>query len=176
MSCPQKTVAKMKKAVDLTNLAFHKNGPKSFKQGVGALVIALNRADGSLTNRELVEVLGMGRKGVKTIVKKAMRAELVAIEGIEGEKKTYKVTLTEEGAKVAAKRVAADKKVAEQVLAGLTEEELEQLASICDKIVLNVKEMGIHGKKHKAYRHNHRCRKHAPKHAGKHAGKKCCKH
>ena len=173
MSCPRKTVAKMKKTVDLTNLAFHKNGPKSFKQGVGALVVALDRAEGSLTNRELVDVLGMGRKGVKTIVKKAMRSELVAIEGVEGEKKTYRVVLTEEGAKVATKRAEADKAVAEQVLAGVTEEELEQLTAICDKIILNIKEMGINGKKHKAYRHNHRCRKHAPKHAAK---KCCCKH
>ena len=65
------------------------------------------------------------------------------------------------------------KKVAEKVLAGLSEEELEQLAAICDKIIVNVKEMGINGKKHKAYRHSHRCRKHAPKHAAK---KCCCKH
>ena len=173
MSCPRKTVAKMKKTVDLTNLAFHKNGPKSFKQGVGALVVALDRAEGSLTNRELVDVMGMGRKGVKTIVKKAMRSELVSIEGVEGEKKTYRVVLTEEGAKVATKRAEADKKVAEKVLTGLSEEELEQLTAICDKIIVNVKEMGINGKKHKAYRHSHRCRKHAPKHAAK---KCCCKH
>lgn len=158
----QKIIAKLKKTSDLTNLAFHKNGPKSFKKGIGALIVALYKADGTMTQRELVDVLGMGRKGVKTIVKKAMRSDLVTIGEAE-EKKTYTVSLTDEGKAVAEKRVAADKAVAEKVLAGVTEEELAQLEAICDKIILNVKDMGIKGKKHRAYKHNHRCRKHAPK-------------
>ena len=185
MSKMTKTVAKMKKATDLTNLAFHKNGPKSFKKGVGALIVALHKADGTMTQRELIDVLGMGRKGVKTIVKKAARKGLV-VRGDHEEKKTYTVSLTDEGKQVAEKRFAADKAVAAKVLDGLTEDEIEQLNIICDKIVLNVKGMGIHGKKHRAFTHNHRCRKHAPKHCGHghhhghehghHKGHGCCKH
>lgn len=174
-----KTIAKMKKANDLTNLAFHKMGPKSFKNGVGALIIALHKADGTMTQRELVDVLGMGRKGVKTIVKKAARKDLVVI-GDHEEKKTYTVSLTDEGKAVAEKRVAADKAVAAKVLDGLTDEEIQELNAICDKIIINVKGMGIKGKKRRAYKHNHHCRKHAPKHGchGHHGhhGDKCCKH
>lgn len=153
------TVAKMKKATDLTKLAFRKNGPKSFKAGVGALVIALSKAGGSMTQRELTEVLGMGRKGVKTIVKKAMKSDLVVIENTD-EKKVYNVVLTDEGKKVAAKRIAADEAVADAVLATLTDEELAQLDAISDKIILAVKDMGIKGKKKHAYKHSHRCKKH----------------
>ena len=162
MSNAQKTIAKLKKTSDLANLAFHKNGPKSFKNGIGAMIVALYRADGTMTQRELGDVLGMGRKGVKTIVKKGVRSELVTM-GESDEKKTYTVSLTEEGKAVAAKRMAADKAVAEQVLDGITAEELEQFTAVCDKIILNVKGMDIHGKKKVAYKHNHRCRKHASK-------------
>ena len=160
MATAQKTIAKMKKANDLAKLAFHKNGPKSFKNGVGAMMVALAENDGTMTQRELVDVLGMGRKGVKEIVKKAVRSDLVAM-GDSEEKKTYTVTLTEEGKKVVEKRLAADAAVADKVLAALSEEELEQLNVISDKIILAVKDMGIHGRNKKAYKHNHKCRKHA---------------
>ena len=150
----QKTIAKMKKATDLANLAFHKNGPKSFKNGIGAMIVALYKAEGSMTQRELVDVLGMGRKGVKTMVKKAMRSELVKIVDCD-EKKTYIVSLTDEGKAVAEKRLAADKAVAEKVLAGLSDEEIEQLTAICDKIIVNIKGMDIRGKKKVAYKRKH---------------------
>ena len=170
----QKTVAKLKKTSDLTNLAFHKFGPKSFKNGVGALVIALHKADGTLTQRELVDVLGMGRKGVKTIVKKAARKELVVI-GDHEEKKTYTVSLTDEGKAVAQKRIEADKAVAAKVLDGLSDEEIQEFNAICDKIITNVKGMGVHGKKSRAFKHSHK--KHASKHCGHgHHGHKYCGH
>ena len=155
MSDVQKAVAKMKKASDLTNLAFHANGPKSFKNGVGALVVALYRAEGTMTQRELVEVLGMGRKGVKEIVKKAVRSELVEM-GESDKKKTYTVTLTEVGQAVAEKRMEADKAVAEKVFEGISAEELEQLQATCDKIIVNLKEMGVKGRKKGAFKHSHR--------------------
>ena len=168
----QKTVAKLKKTSDLTNLAFHKFGPKSFKNGIGALIIALHKADGTLTQRELVDVLGMGRKGVKTIVKKAARKKLVVI-GDHEEKKTYTVSLTDEGKAVAQKRIEADKAVAAKVLDGLTDEEIQEFNAICDKIITNVKGMGVHGKKSRAFKHSHK--KHASKHCGHgHHGHKCC--
>ena len=167
MTKEQKTVAKMKKATDLAKLAFHKNGPKSFKNGVGAIVVALSEVeDNTLTNRQLIDVLGMGRKGVKSVVKKGVRSDLLVM-GESDEKKTYTVSLTEEGKKVAEKRMSSDAAVAQKVLAGLTEEELKALDAISEKIILNVKEMGIHGKKKSAFKHNHHCRKHAPKKGGK---------
>lgn len=165
------TVAKMKKATDLTKRAFRKNGPKSFKAGVGALIVALYKAEGTVTQRELIDVLGMGRKGVKTIVKKAVKSDLVTI-GEADEKKTYTVSLTDEGKKVAEKRIAADEAVAAQVLATLTDEEIAQLEAISDKIILAVKDMGIKGKKKHAFKHRRRCRKHGHRHGMKYA-KRC---
>lgn len=177
MAKMQKTVAKLKKTSELTNLAFHKFGPKSFKNGVGALVIALHKADGTLTQRELVDILGMGRKGVKTIVKKAMRKGLVVI-GDHEDKKTYTVALTDDGKAVAAKRIEADKAVAAKVLDGLTDEEIQEFNAVCDKIIINVKGMGVSGKKRRAFKHGHG-RKHAPMHCahhGRHGHKHCGHH
>ena len=67
-----KTLAQLKKASKLTRLAFHKNGPKSYKRGQGALLNALLANDGT-TQRELVKTMGMDRGDLKGIVKKAER-------------------------------------------------------------------------------------------------------
>ena len=45
------TLAQLKKTSKLTRLAFHKNGPKSFRRGQGALLNALLENDGA-TQRE----------------------------------------------------------------------------------------------------------------------------
>ena len=151
-----KTLAKMKKANKLMRLAQHKNGPKSYKRGQGALLRALLENDGSTTQRELVVALGVNRKMLKDIVRKAQRNEYVVIENAEG-KKTYTVTLTDEGRKVAEKHEAAQDKAAEQILATLTDEERAQLDAICEKLIVACKEDGICGKKkgHKAHRKGH---------------------
>lgn len=159
MNEAKEALNKLEKADMLAKRAFHKNGPKSFKNGVGALLVALNGAEGSMTQRELVDVLGMGRKGVKAIVLKAVRSDLATIEESE-EKKTYVVSLTEEGKEVVAKRVATDDGVAEKLVEGLTEEEIALLTTLCDKIVVNAKEMGVKGKRSAAFKHHRRSRNH----------------
>ena len=58
------TLAQLKKTSKLTRLAFHKNGPKSFRRGQGALLNALLENDGA-TQRELVHVLGFDRGELK---------------------------------------------------------------------------------------------------------------
>ena len=80
-----KTLAQLKKASKLTRLAFHKNGPKSYKRGQGALLNALVDNDGT-TQRELVKILGLNRSELKDIVKKAERNGYVTIEDAEGER------------------------------------------------------------------------------------------
>ena len=47
MTEAMKTLARLKKASKLTRLAFHKNGPKSFKRGQGALLKFLLEDDGA---------------------------------------------------------------------------------------------------------------------------------
>ena len=72
MNQASQTLAQLKKASKLVRLAFHKNGPKSYKRGQGALLNALVDNDGT-TQRELVKILGLNRSELKDIVKKAER-------------------------------------------------------------------------------------------------------
>ncbi len=159
MTKATKTLAQLKKASKLTRLAFHKNGPKSFKRGQGALLKFLLEDDGS-TQRELVKKLGVDRRELKGIVKKAERNGYVTIEDAEGER-TYSVKLTAEGKKVAEKRAAAHEETAEDILGCLTEEEVAQLNAITEKLIVSIKEKGVNGKKkgrksHHCHGHHHR--------------------
>lgn len=151
------TLAQLKKASKLTRLAFHKNGPKSYKRGQGALMNALLENDGT-TQRELVKVLGWDRSALKDTVKKAERNGYVTI-GDHTDKHTYTVSLTEDGKQIAQKRVAANDKTAEDILSCLSEEEVAQLNAITEKLILSVKDKGVNGKKkgHKAHRHCCHC-------------------
>ena len=139
------TLAQLKKTSKLTRLAFHKNGPKSFRRGQGALLNALLENDGA-TQRELVHVLGFDRGELKGVVKKAERNGYVTIEDAEGVR-TYAVKLTKDGRAVAEKRVAANDKTAEDNVECLSKEEMAQLNAITEKLILSMKDKGINGKK-----------------------------
>lgn len=151
-----KSLAQLKKANKLVRLAFHKNGPKSYKRGQGALLRALLENDGA-TQRELVKTLGMNRSNLKEIVKKAQRNEYVTIESVD-EPRTYAVKLTNLGRELAEKRVAANDRAADEVLSCLTAEEVKQLDAITEKLIVAMKEKGISGKKkgYKVRRKKHR--------------------
>ena len=139
------TLAQLKKTSKLTRLAFHKNGPKSFRRGQGALLNALLENDGA-TQRELVHILGFDRGELKGVVKKAERNGYVTIEDAEGVR-TYAVKLTKDGRAVAEKRVAANDKTAEDIVECLSKEEMAQLNAITEKLILSMKDKGINGKK-----------------------------
>lgn len=151
-----KSLAQLKKANKLVRLAFHKNGPKSYKRGQGALLRALLENDGA-TQRELVKTLGMNRSNLKEIVKKAQHNEYVTIESVD-EPRTYAVKLTDLGRELAEKRVAANDRTADEILSCLTAEEVKQLDAITEKLIVAMKEKGISGKKkgYKVRRKKHR--------------------
>lgn len=149
------TLAQLKKASKLTRLAFRKNGPKSYKRGQGALMNALLANDGA-TQRELVKILGWDRSALKDTVKKAERNGYVAI-GDHEDKHTYTVSLTDEGKKIAEKRVAANDKTAEEILECLSAEEVAQLNAITEKLILGIKNKGVNGKKKGRKAHHHHC-------------------
>lgn len=149
------TLAQLKKASKLTRLAFRKNGPKSYKRGQGALMNALLANDGA-TQRELVKILGWDRSALKDTVKKAERNGYVAI-GDHEDKHTYTVSLTDEGKKIAEKRVAANDKTAEEILECLSAEEVAQLNAITEKLILGIKDKGVNGKKKGRKAHHHHC-------------------
>ena len=156
MNQASQTLAQLKKASKLVRLAFHKNGPKSYKRGQGALLNALADNDGT-TQRELVKILGLNRSELKDIVKKAERNGYVTIEDAEGER-TYAVKLTDEGREVAQKRVAANDKTADDIIGCLSEEEIAQLNAITEKLILSMKDKGINGKKKGRKAHECCCR------------------
>ena len=161
MNNSAKTLAQMKKATKLVRLAQRKNGPKSYKRGQGALLRELLANDGA-TQRELTSKLGISRGALKDIVRKAQRNGYVTIEEAEG-KKTYALRLTEDGRKVAEKHEAAQDKIADEILAALSNDERAQLDAITEKLILACKDAGIDGKG--------KGRKHHRKGKGK-----CCKH
>lgn len=151
-----KSLAQLKKANKLVRQAFHKNGPKSYKRGQGALLRALLENDGA-PQRELVKTLGMNRSNLKDVVKKAQRNEYVTIESVD-EPRTYAVKLTDLGRELAEKRVAANDRTADEILSCLTAEEVKQLDAITEKLIVAMKEKGISGKKkgYKVRRKKHR--------------------
>lgn len=151
-----KSLAQLKKANKLVRLAFHKNGPKSYKRGQGSLLRALLENDGA-TQRELVKTLGINRSNLKDVVKKAQRNEYVTIESVD-EPRTYAVKLTDLGRELAEKRVAANDRTADGILSCLTAEEVKQLDAITEKLIVAMKEKGISGKKkgYKVRRKKHR--------------------
>ena len=149
------TLAQLKKASKLTRLAFRKNGPKSYKRGQGALMNALLANDG-VTQRELVKILGWDRSALKDTVKKAERNGYVTI-GDHEDKHTYTVSLTDEGKKIAEKRVAANDKTAKEILECLSAEEVAQLNAITEKLILGIKDKGVNGKKKGRKAHHHHC-------------------
>lgn len=162
MSQATKTLKQLRKATALTNRAMHKNGPKSYKMGVGALIKVLHKNNGELSSRELVEALSYDRRKLKEIVRKAERNGFVTIEAAEA-KKTYTVKLTDEGDKLAEKRCAAQEKAASDILAPFSGEELEQLNALTEKLILSAKEQGAHGKRKGGKKHRKHC-KHCKKH------------
>ena len=167
MSKSTDTLRQLNKANKLVNRTFHKNGPKSFKKGEGALLKALFKNDGTMTSRQLVDILSWDRPTLKDVVKKSERHGYVTI-GESDEKKTYVVTITPEGKKVAEKRCASQKKTAEAITEALTDEEIYQLNALTDKLIVHCKDLGAHGKRHVVKK----CRRH-----GKGRGKcKCRKH
>lgn len=149
------TLAQLKKASKLTRLAFRKMGPKSYKRGQGALMNALLANDGA-TQRELVKTLGWDRSALKDTVKKAERNGYVTI-GDHEDKHTYTVSLTDEGKKIAEKRVAANDKTAEEILECLSAEEVAQLNAITEKLILGIKDKDVNGKKKGRKAHHHHC-------------------
>lgn len=156
-----KSLKQLRKAAKLTNRTFHKEGPKSYKKGQGALLKVLHAHGGSLTSPELVDALGFDRRYLKDVVRKAVRGGYVTLEDIAGER-AYTVTITPEGDALAEKRCAAQSDVADRILSVLTPEEVEQLDALTEKVILQCKEMGAHGdRKHgrrRRRRHGRRCK------------------
>ena len=155
MSQATQTITQLKKAGTLVNRTFRKNGPKSYKDGMGALLKVLHQREGGMaSNVDLVDTLSFDRRELKFVVRKAERNGFVTFEKADGEG-TYSVKLTEAGAELAEKRCKAQTEVAERVLSCLSEDEIAQLNVITEKIILSCKDAGAHGKRQPACKRAH---------------------
>lgn len=160
MSESIRTLQQLNKATKLANRAMHKNGPKSYKKGMGALLKVLHCNEGEMSSREIVDMLSISRSNLKHVVRKAERRGYVTIAESD-EHKTYRVKITEEGDKIAEKRCEAQDVAAQKLFDPFSEEERAQLNALTEKLIVSAKENGAHGK-HKGGRK--RWRKHCKKH------------
>lgn len=154
MSQATKTLKQLRRAAKLTNRAFHKEGPKSYKKGQGALLKVLHTAGGEMTSLDLVDRLGFDRRYLKDVVRKAVRGGYATMEDIEGQR-AYTVRITPEGDELAEKRCAAQSEVADRILSALTPEEVEQLNALTEKVIHQCKDMGVHGERKHGRHHRH---------------------
>lgn len=154
MSKATKTLKQLRKAAKLTNRTFHKEGPKSYKKGVGALLKVLHVNGGAMASPALVDQLGFDRRYLKDVVRKAERGGYATIEDIPGER-AYTVRITPEGDAVAEKRCAVQADVAERILSTLTPEEVDQLNALTEKVILQCKDMGARGDRKHGRHHRH---------------------
>lgn len=148
MSAEKNTLAHLDAVARKARRAYHKNGPKSYRKGQGALLKVLHKDGGRATRDELIERLGFSRSELKHTVRKAERNGYVSLE--DAEKGGYIVVITADGDALAEKRCAAQSKVAQQLLENLTPEEISQLDSLLTKIAeppKKVHKRHCHGKK-----------------------------
>lgn len=167
MSESTKVIASLKKASNYTKLAMHKDGPHSFKRGQGALIKVIYKfGDGTLSKDAAKKELGWRGCDVRSIAKKAAENGYLTIDD---PRERFTMTLTDLGTAVVEKRLEAEGKAADAILAGLTDAEKDQLIELCDKISATAEEMGVdyakiqkkHGKKcckkhhHEGHEHCH---------------------
>ena len=131
-----------KTAANYSKLAMHKCGPRSFKEGQGALVKVLYKfGDGKLSLGKLKEHLGWSGHEVLAVAEKAQANGYVAFA--TSKKGKLRVKLTEKGTLVIKKRLAAEDRAADEVLAGLSDKERACLVKLCGKVIDTCQAMGV---------------------------------
>lgn len=137
------TLYALKRAANYSKLALHKDGPKSFKKGQGALTKVLEKFGeaGALSADELAGRLRWDGAETADVVKKAQENGYVL--EVKGEDGIARVTLTDKGREVVAKRFAAEDRAADEICQRLTDEEKSQLEALCGKIIEQCEAMGV---------------------------------
>ena len=133
----------LKRAANYSKLAFHKDGPKSYKKGQGALTKVLLKfsQDGSLDRDTLEKALGWNADEVNDVVLKAQDNGYVLADVVDGV--VVKATITDKGREVDQKRFEAEDRVADEILQGLSEDEKGELEDLCVKICMQCEAMGV---------------------------------
>ncbi|MCI9130048.1 MAG: winged helix-turn-helix transcriptional regulator [Eggerthellaceae bacterium] len=142
MADSTKLIQGLKRAANYSKLTMRQFGPKSYKQGQGALLKVLVKFgdDGSMCKKGLEKKLNWRGKDLRHVAKKAERNGYVTIQDAEFK---FIVSITDKGREVMQKRFAAEDKAADMILEGLNTEERQQLANLCEKISKNCEGLGI---------------------------------
>ena len=152
----------LKVATNYSKLAMHKCGPRSFKSGQGAMVKVLYKfGDGKLSLKKLEERLGWDGHEVIRVAEKAQENGYVCF--VTSKKGKLSVALTDKGTMVVEKRLA------DEVLEGLTDKERECLLKLTGKVIENCKAMGVDYRTIAVKG----CRDRKPGHHHRHG---CCRH
>ena len=173
MSESTKAIASLKKAGNYMKLAMRKNGPRSFKRGQGALIKVIYKAGkGTLSKDDAKKVLGWRGRDVRFVAKKAADNGYLTIDK---PKNGFQMTLTDLGREVIKKRLEAESKAADEILAGLSDEEKAQLTSLCEKICQTAEGMGVDYSTIQKKRGKKLCKRHHGKGQGRghHHGHGC---
>lgn len=159
MTESSKAIESLKRAANYTKLAMHELGPRSYKKGQGALLKVIYKfgEDGSLEKDALKDLLNWRGREVREVAKKAEGNGYVTLRDDEGE---MVATITEKGIAVMEKRMAIEDAATDAVMAGLSDEELDSLVALCDRISQNCEELGvdydlIEKRPHRGHGHGH---------------------
>ncbi|MEC4272783.1 MarR family winged helix-turn-helix transcriptional regulator [Adlercreutzia sp. R25] len=137
-------LAELKRAANYSKLAMHNEGPRSFKKGQGALlkvVYKFGDAKKGLSAKKLAHALGWHGRETMMVAKKAADSGYVTIARKPSGKHVVKIT--DEGARIMEKRMAAEDRAADAVFDYLTDDEKDQLAALCAKVIDCCEDMGI---------------------------------
>jgi DNA-binding MarR family transcriptional regulator len=118
---------------NLMRRIYHHNGPINTRHGQGKLMDRLLTMDGA-TAKELCQEMRMQPSSLANIVRKASCNGFVVKSSDAEDATTYRVSLTEIGREVAAHRAAANDRVADEMFAELSEDELAQLEGLLSKL------------------------------------------
>ncbi len=167
MAESMKALQSLKQAADHAKLAMHKDGPRNFKRGQGALIKVIHKfGNGELDKDTAKKELGWRGCDMRAVAQVAERNGYITISQPED---GFTMVLTDMGTEVVKKRLAAEDKAADALFEGMSSEEKDMLISLCEKVSANAKNMGINPsliKKRYGRRCGKDCRHHGKGHHG----------
>ncbi len=178
-----KAIQSLKRAANYSKLAFREFGPKSFKQGQGALLKVIYKfgENGTIDEKAAEKVLDWEGKELRHVAQKAKKNGYLTIADPEF---GFAMTLTDKGKEVVQKRLEAESKTADTILEGLNAKEIETLIKLTDKISATCEGLGVdysviekreHHKKHCHCHHKHHEKKCGCHHGHRKEGGHRCK-
>jgi len=113
---------------------------RRFFKGLGSseaffnVLITLRRAEGPLTQNEISQRLLVDKSNVTGLLDRLVKAGLVQRNNVEGDRRSYHVTLTPAGVKLTDELDVHYEQTAAQLMAGFTEAERDEMIRLTHKL------------------------------------------